>query len=584
MFKTVVVPTTSISKIIENDVIVLSCCALQLQPGGVPYLRVLIAVSTSESIRAPPQFFRIGRLPTTLPAVIAMVMHMGFNGKTEHRSWQRQSKIFSLSTELLLLILDNVCTPGLLALARTSRLLHHLALPTYLSRYGIHDPTSRTLVLESDAAVQALPGLQISLFITSLDHLSYKFRGVHPHFAREVHQLLCFVTRLSQVNEVTLDLGNIDSRWVDGFAITSSIVWKPDFLRLLDVILKKKCLSLTVTHGRFLNPAPPSPPSFKLTNRHHVVTIIDDSLSAIRQFLGSSRRISSKHGVTLHHASYPSELYKFCIHADILFSPSFHEWTMGTINTCPITSLSFRLAGLHSSTWTSLLSCITIPTLTHFSPETADITFTDLLRFFSRHPSIIDVRLHAHINHLGSGRLSRPFINKKRLLPNLASLGGCLGNINILLDYLQPVPQLQSMSLSLSVHQRPFQTSDFEKLNGEIGTVIQDTRPLALSLRFSVPFLHGESFESKPNDEIFLHSFRSVRALNLSTDGCFDFSRWIIPGLLNWLSKTFPALHDVSFASDCVPVDAEHRDAFVNTISHVYNIARLPSSEKRSSW
>jgi len=332
----------------------------------------------------------------------------------------------------------------------------------------------------------------------------------------------------------------------------------------LQVILKKKCVSLTVTHGRFLNSALPSPP---LSNGRHAIAGLDDSISAIRQFLGSSRRLSSKHAVILHHTC---ELRKFCIHADILFSPSFYDWIMETLNTSPITSLSFRLAGLHPTTWANLLSSITIPTLSHFSPETADITFADLLVFFSRHPSITDVSLHSHINRFDSGRLPRPFINKKRLLPNLAALSGCPGNIITLLDYLQPVPQLQSISLSLPVHQRLFQTSDFEKLNGEIGAVMQDTKPLALSLRFSVPFIYGESFESKRDKEIFQPSFRSVRALSLSTDGHFDFSRWIIPGLLNWLSTTFPTLQHVSFASDCVPVETEHRDAFVATISRVY--------------
>jgi hypothetical protein len=489
--------------------------------------------------------------------VIAMVKE-----KFELIEHRKQSKLLSLSTELLLLIFDNIRTPGLLALSRTSRLLHYLALPTYLSRYGINDPASRKLVLESHVAVQALPGFQISLYITSLDHFSYKFRGVHPHFAREVHQLLRFITRLSQVNEVTLDLGNVDSRWVDGLAIANSNFWKPDFLRLLEVILQKKCASLTVTRGRFLNPALLSPPS----SRHH--TIIPDSVSVIRQLLGSSHRSASNHRITLHPTSHSNKLRKLCIHADILLSWPFYDWTMGTINTSLITSLSFRLPGVQPTTWATILSGITIPTLCHFSPETADITFADLLKFFFRHPSIIDVDLHSHINHHFSGRLPRPFINKKRLLPNLVSLSGSPGNIKTLLKYLDPVPQLQSISLSLPVHQRPFQTSDFEKLNSEIGIVMQDTKPLALSLRFSVPFI---SDESKSNDEEhILPSFHNVQTLNFSTDGRFDFTRWIIPALLDWLSKAFPALRRVSFASDCVPVEPELRAGFVYTISQVY--------------
>jgi hypothetical protein len=480
---------------------------------------------------------------------------------------RRQSRLLSLSTELLLLILENVRTSGLLALSRTSRLLHYLALPTYLSRHGINDPTSRKLVLESQAA-HALPGFQISLFITSLDHLSYKFKGVHPHFAREVNQFLRFVTRLSHINEVTLDLGNIDCRWVDGLAIASSNFWKPDFVRLLMVILQKKCVSLTITHGRFLNPDLPFHGPSALASRH---TIIGDSVSAIKKLLGpvNSHRSAADYGMALR-PTYSNELHKFCIHADVLLTRPFHDWMMGTLNTSPITSLSFRLLGLHPTTWTNILSSVTIPTLSQFSPESPDITFDDLLRFFFRHPSIVDVGLHPHINHLDSGRLPGPR-TKKRLLPNLASLSGSPGNIRTLLNYLHPVPQLQSISLSLRVHQRLFQTSDFGKLNSEIGVVMQDTKPLALSLRFSVPFNIDEPFESKPGkNENFLLSFPSVQTLSFSTDGRFDFTRWIIPVLLDWLSKTFPALHHVSFAGNCVPVEADLRAAFVHTISQTY--------------
>jgi hypothetical protein len=481
-----------------------------------------------------------------------------------HTMIARQSKLLSLSAELLLLILENVRTPGLLALSRTSRLLHYLALPAYLSRHGINDPRSRRLVLESQAT-QALPGFQISLFITSLDHLSYKFRGVHPHFVREVNQLLCFVTRLSHIKEVALDLGNIDSRWVDGFAIVSSNFWKQDFVRLLMVILQKKCMSLTITHGRFLNPDLPFRPE---SSRH---TVIGDSVSAIRKLLGPS---SSHHGAVDHrttlHRTYHNELYKFCIHADLLFTLPFHDWTMSTLNTSPITSLSFHLTGLHPTTWAAILSSITIPTLSYFSPETPDITVADLLRFFFRHPSIIGVGLHPYISHVDSG--TPPGCSKKQLLPNLASLSGSPGNIRTLLNYLHPVPQLQSISLSLRIHQRLFQTPDFEKLNSEIGVVMQDTKPLALSLKFSVPFKFDEPSESRPvKKEDFLPSFNRIRTLNFCTDGCFDFARWIVPVLLDWLSKTFPALHHVSFTRDCVPAEPELRAALFHTISQAYH-------------
>jgi hypothetical protein len=40
--------------------------------------------------------------------------------------------------------------------------------------------------------------------------------------------------------------------------------------------------------------------------------------------------------------------------------------------------------------------------------------------------------------------------------------------------------------------------------------------------------------------------------------------------LLLWLSNTFPALHHISFAGDCVPVEPERRTAFFHTIQQMY--------------
>jgi hypothetical protein len=490
--------------------------------------------------------------------------------ETEQRG--QCNKLLSLSTELLLLILDNVHTAGLLALSRTSRRLHYLALPTYLSRHGISNPASRNLVLEG-RAVCALPGFQISLFITSLDHLSYKFKGIHPHFAREVTQLLRFITKLTQVSEVVLDLRNIDFRWVDGLAIVSSDFWKPEFLRLLMVILHKKCVSLTIVYGRFLKPDLSATP---IPKRH---ATIGGSTPIVPKFLGSPLRSGSRHRMILHPPL--NELGKLFIHGDILLSKPFYDWTMATLNASRITSLSFRLFGVHPTTWATILSSFTIPTLTHFAPETADIAFADLLKFFSRHPSITNISLHDHINHLDSGGLPRP-VQRKQLLPNLVSLSGSPWNIKHLLNYLRPVPHLESIYLWLPVHQRLFQTSDFEELTGEIGAVMQNTEPHVLSLRFLVPIsCDGPSGggAGKQGEDI-MPSFHSVQSLKFSTDRCFNFVKWISPALSNWLSATFPALQHISFAGDCVPVQPKLRDAFVYTISQQYGGIKIEIGEE----
>lgn len=467
------------------------------------------------------------------------------------------SSLRSLSTELLLLIFEHLSLPALLALSKTSRSFHYLALPIYLSRHGIMNPEPRALVLEN-RAVRALPGLEAALFITSLDYFSYKFvlrwEGEGSDFVRSVQQLHRFVYKLTEVKSVALDLGNIDSRWLDGLAIVNSAKWQPDFLRLLDTILDRKCTSLTVTHGYFL-------PSSSLKVSSTYRTRVGDSVSAVTSFLGSSLSVGHKVPVRAEPPLH-ADLQMLCVHSNLLLSHPVYDWTMQTINRSSITSLSLRFPGWSSGDWAIVLSSIAVPSLKSFTAETIDIALVDLLKFLSRHPSIQSLNLHPYFNYSSPQKLPRR--SKKLFLPQLASLSGNPKNIKTILSRFHSLPRLHAITLTLPLHQRVFRIADFEKLSMEIGRVVQGITPTVLALRFSVPY--DISREEAIREQYASTQLPSVTTIAFSTDGHFAFSKWTLPLLPTWLTS-FKSLQNVSLAEDCVPADPESRRRLINSIS-----------------
>ncbi|KAF8070421.1 hypothetical protein FPV67DRAFT_1651842 [Lyophyllum atratum] len=413
---------------------------------------------------------------------------------------QEESKLLSLSTELLLLILEQLASPALIAVSKASRRLHYLALPTYLSRYGIFNPKPTSLVLQG-RSIRALPGLRASLSITSFDSLSFKFDGPdEASYTQGVTSLFRLIHRLASVDSVTLQMGNIDARWVDGFATARCRhIWRCDSHLL----------------GRL---------------------VCCGSSEALDRPRASSKR-----------------------------AEPFYAWTLRTLNTSDIRSLSIRLSGIVPETWALILPTITIPSLIEFEAETIDIAFPDLILFLSRHPSINTLHLHPHFSHTDSQK--RPKRSKKKhLLPRLTSLGGSPSNIAALLAHLSSPPELQSIALSLPMHQRVFQPSDLEQLNKRIAGVMHGIAPpILLALNFSVPCETSASETPAIKGGDIAAVFRSVRTLAFSSDGYFAFAKWVVPVLPTWLAN-FAALQHVRMANDCVPAEPECRQRLVDSI------------------
>ncbi|GLB37378.1 hypothetical protein LshimejAT787_0404290 [Lyophyllum shimeji] len=476
---------------------------------------------------------------------------------------QDASLLLSLSTELLLLILEYLPNAALLAISKTSQRLHCFALPAYLSRHGISNSQPTSLILHGKT-IDALPGLRASLSITSLDSISCKFEGPdEARFARDVTNLLRFIHKLTRVNCVTLHMGSIDARWVYGFATAKSDAWKPTFLRLLDTILERHCSSLTVTHGYFVLPMSPKG---GLAWHHQLVGTSESVAAARSTFLGYSFA-ARRQRPSIERRLSSTELKSFSIHSNMLLVQPFCDWTLRTLNSCDIRSLSVSFWGISQDTWASILPTITLPSLVEFTAGTTDIAFPDLIEFLSRHPSIHTLNLHPHFGYPGSQK--RPRRSKhKRLLPQLTALGGSPSNITTLLSQLHPPPQLYTIALSLPMHQRVFQLSDFEQLNQHIAHVTHDiTVPTVLKLEFTVPY---ETSAAQPpieeGDRGIAAVFRGVQTLSFSSDGTFAFEKWVVSVLPAWLTN-FVALRHVRFAQVCAPAEVDARQRLVTAIT-----------------
>ncbi|KAG5341538.1 hypothetical protein C0989_009899 [Termitomyces sp. Mn162] len=462
---------------------------------------------------------------------------------------QEQSKLLSLSDEVILLILGLTSNPVLIVIAKTCRRLYYLALPVYFQRYGIpSNPAPRSLVL-CDRTLRALPGLTAAFFITSVDDLLCKFPGPEEYcFSKGVRDLHRFVYRLSSVSSVSLDISNIDTRWTSGLATAVSDAWKPRFIRLLDTMLERGCSSLTVAYGHF-NVAP------SLLTRRRV-----EEPKAERKFLGRVPLLSlfRRKQASKVNMRAGSKLSSLCIHSNMLLSPPFYEWTLQTLHANPITSLSFRVSGLSQDAWARLLSALTLPSLASFSPENSGITFPALLAFLQRHPTITTLNLHPHVPHACS-RLPKPKSQDKEnnLLPRLVALGGCPKNVTALLSHLHPDTALRVQKITLVLHmdQHVFHPSDFAALSAQIVDVVKGkgVRPTSLALRFLVPYEMLHPPLALENDGRSLRELSgSVTTLAFSTDGQYAFARWVMPRLPAWLGANFVQLRNVWLTEDCV--------------------------------
>lgn len=176
------------------------------------------------------------------------------------------------------------------------------------------------------------------------------------------------------------------------------------------------------------------------------------------------------------------DLSTFHIHSDILFTKALHPWTINTLNSSAIRTLSLEpyneqvilstpaatMAAMNSS-WSGVLQLITIPGLTKFSARTLYITFPDLIQFVGRHEEKLEsLEIHDKLlyprpssNTFGS-RVGLPFLsfkpslnlntNQALRLPNLTTLSGGSDILAHFLSHIEIAPKLTNIMVRIPMN------------------------------------------------------------------------------------------------------------------------------------
>ena len=358
--------------------------------------------------------------------------------------------LLRLPTELLLGILKDLDQADLHSLSLLSRRLHNIALPLLLARQGLPDVMSLhsgKLTL-SELTFLALPALRTALFVTSVKHLFCKFNAPDFDDLRSTsihHGWLCstgidisnmkrFVSRLSHIEEVTLDLGRLNNWCRNNYNASC--------LRELLETFTSISVKLTVNSDPHWLSRPPlswndsSHPTLqsvsaapKLMERMGALTRI--GLSGLRSTKKPSANISKR-----------STVKNFAINAARLFQePVLYEWTMGTLNTSHLVSLTIHISSLPQLSLGTILPQISIPTLREFAVN-CGTSFDCLADFLTRHRNVTALTIGNEVFHPNpSHRLPKSFLSQ------LTSLHAVPEFIFYLLGPSRTLPDLRYISV-----------------------------------------------------------------------------------------------------------------------------------------
>ncbi|KAJ7682589.1 hypothetical protein DFH06DRAFT_298808 [Mycena polygramma] len=359
-----------------------------------------------------------------------------------------------LPNELLLLILGHPDLPSevLLNLSMLCRRLNYLALPIYFDKHGMKDPAENAnLTLRLDNR-DALSALQMALFIPAVIKLSCLFpdyetslRRLFPHICR----LRALITRLDFVRQVTLVLGasgSFCSATGDG-----AETWALEFGKLLNIILKRGCTSITLRYGTYfskayeLHPHRAGPANALksavrnlLPGRPHPVPLVGwEVLQMTAGLIPMELDSEARSSTTLTH---------FSIESAILLTPPCFSWALSALRHSPITNLEFRGVTLPHNIWSAVLPPIAncVPALTELKlSDLYGLSGVDILLYLTKLPRlrILTVGYTEYSRHVQSSfpdsgpvpklheltHLHAPsplvyHLLRKNALPNLASL------------------------------------------------------------------------------------------------------------------------------------------------------------------
>jgi hypothetical protein len=302
-----------------------------------------------------------------------------------------------LPNEILIIIFNHLDNDDLYRLTDVSPRFCHLSLTVYFAKSKVKiSPDGQIDLRNSIKTRDMLSFLQKARFITSFNRLSCSLVHPHKNFLKDISDLTAVLRNAERVEEFVMEI------------LASGEIWTPAMIKqvntgnalfsaLSGLFTAASCVSssILVRHGTsltkvlqkadqgdsrrrwFLRPITRLFSSDKLKKR----TSISDVIGVIG---GTSLSISSK---TSSSTSVRGKLRTLDVDSIILVSPPFFEWSIQTLNSNDITSMSFGTIEFRDVQWSSLLPRIDTPALKVLVLR-GHIPFGALVDFMVRHQGI----------------------------------------------------------------------------------------------------------------------------------------------------------------------------------------------------
>ena len=383
--------------------------------------------------------------------------------------------LIDLPNEILLHILDFLNDESLFPLAFLSRSLHHLALPLYLSRKGFGQHPEDQLVLFNYNSQDILKALHVSLFRPSLFRLYYPVDcgKSADELGIEIGNLRNIVGNLTTLQEVVVSFQNttplapgetpeinpiVPMNPGDALVPSNPNYGLPDgfngpiLISLFDAIISNGCKSFVIRH---CGPQAPALQGIHMVASNNFSGMRGLNKTFIRFFKHLSDTFSySKTSVK------NRDLGTFHLHSPMAFHSVLCRWTIETLNSSAIASLSLsQQTYVDKNSWFLILPFIQIPTLTDLSIEFCAIDTSDLVKFLRRHTRLEKLILGRNFK---LQRRAPPF--PKSALIQLTHLTAPSKWINYLLATPDSLPSLSSTTILVWIpNKRLFKLSDLDR-------------------------------------------------------------------------------------------------------------------------
>lgn len=432
--------------------------------------------------------------------------------------------VLHLPNEIIFLILHLLETDDLFPLALVCRRFNSLALHVCVSRYPLGD---RLNVFANITTFRALCIMLLPPNFKSI-YCQYPYSYMSPHpqdqFRRDIHAFHRLISRLSRVEDITIDHLLVDSllhpeeSWgLMEHHVETPEAWAQAFVPLLTTVVEKST-TLTIQFGRLRAPMPPEVSKVRQTPHHRfgIFRTTHSPLPAISTI----------------------KVQAFNIHSTMLLHHTLCSWTINTLNSSLVTRLTFEYIFTDPGIWTVFLQSLTLPFLLEVSFKACRIAFQDLVHFLLRHPRITTLCVFDTWDTLGMDGVNPTF--GFYFLPRLTMLGVSANQQHLRLLTSRPFfCGLRTLAISVPApYKEALSLSETDKLLSTIG---RHLRKVTLLLKITAESSSAEwlGTEKCPS----LSHLSRIHSLEI-TAGLGRLKRDVWIALPTWLT-IFPALREV---------------------------------------